>query len=158
MRHAISGSVVLIAMSMLSAAPAEATDIGEGAGALDGLTFDTRMSVAENGATYDSRFSFRDGQFYSVRCNTACDFGWTEYESWEEDGATHFSVVMTCSEAPHTVTWQGRVVGDRVEGSGVWRTERWYWTVVRNAVYDGALVEGDATPGPVPAPVPAVDG
>lgn len=109
------------------------------AGALDGLTFDTAMQVAENGATDESRFSFRDGQFYSVRCNAACDFGWTDYDSWEEDGATHFRVEMTCDEAPHRVIWQGRVEGDKVTGSGLWRTERWYWTVERNAVYEGAL-------------------
>lgn len=111
-------------------------------GALDGLTFDTLMHVAENGATYESRFSFRDGQFYSVRCNMACDFGWTDYDSWEDGAATRFRVVMTCDEAPHTVTWEGRVDGDTVVGSGVWRTERWYWTVTRNAVYEGARVEG----------------
>jgi hypothetical protein len=46
---------------------------------------------------------------------------------------------MTCEEAPHTVTWQGRIEGDRVTGSGLWRTERWYWTLERNAVYEGSL-------------------
>jgi hypothetical protein len=131
------GSVVCLGL-VLVAGPLAA----EGAartGPLDGLSFDTDMHVAENGATYESRFSFRDGQFYSVRCNEACNFGWTEYDSWEEGGATHFLVVMTCEEAPHTVTWQGRIEGDRVTGSGLWRTERWYWTLERNAVYEGSL-------------------
>ncbi|NJL94706.1 MAG: hypothetical protein HC915_13800, partial [Anaerolineae bacterium] len=84
----------LAAVILLASIDGAGADMASRSGLLDGLSFDTSMHVAENGATYESRFSFRDGQFYSVRCNQACDFGWTAYDSWEEDGATHFRVEM----------------------------------------------------------------
>jgi hypothetical protein len=148
MTHALSFRPLLSALACAAAlsAPASANDQQSLRGLLDGLTFDTDMHVPAVGETYESQFSFENGRFYSMRCNMACNFGWTEYDAWEEDGATYFSVVMTCDEAPHTVTWSGRIEGDVVEGTGVWRTDRWYWSVAREAVYAGERVDQSDAP------------
>ncbi len=115
--------------------------------ALDGKVFHTVDTVSETGEVLDDELHFRDGRFQSAMCQTYCDFGWSEYRTWEEDGVVHFTTLAICPEAPHTVVWYGTVIGDEVEFAGTWTTRRWYWTRQLNVT--GA---GSTTPPAAPAP------
>lgn len=110
-------------------------------GALDGRTFEILGTDLGSGAVLEDEIMFRDGTFQSVDCQEYCDFGWSEYQTKEVDGVTHFTVHMVCPEAPHTVVWYGTVIEDTLDIDVTWTTRRWYWT---NQIAIAAV--GSATP------------
>jgi hypothetical protein len=107
-------------------------DVPEGAwtdsGALDGLSFDIIGGDPDRGALLEDLIHFRDGKFQSVDCQNYCDFGWSDYQTKENDGVIHFTARTICPDAPHTVVWYGRIDGEEIEIEGTWTTRRWYWT------------------------------
>jgi hypothetical protein len=122
----------------LAAAPPVAAD--PASGPLDGLTFVSTIEVDAYDTPFDDRQTFADGTFLSEECQRRCDFGAAPYYTRREGDAVAFVVEMTCADAPQHVRWEGRVVGDRIEGTAVWTVERFYWTVVRTATFSGVLV------------------
>jgi hypothetical protein len=112
-------------------------------GALDGAVFDSVLTVDQYDAPFIDRMTFARGMFYSEECQHACDFGWADYHSRSEGDATAFVIEMTCSDAPQSVRWEGRVIGDRIEGDVVWTVERFYWSVRRTGRFEGRLVATD---------------
>jgi len=117
----------------------------EASGALDGRTFYTVDTVLETGDVLEDELVFRDGRFQSVMCQVYCDFGWSEYRTWEEGGAIHFTATTRCPDAPHTVVWHGTVTGDGISFAGTWTTRRWYWTRQLNVTGAGSTTPpGDA--------------
>jgi hypothetical protein len=132
----------------LALSPAGAANSGtptdKGGGVLDGLVFVTTMRVDEYDAPFDDRITFDNGAFHSEECQRACDFGWTAYYTRQEGDSVAFIVETACSDAPQSVRFTGRVTGSRIEGSAVWTTERFYWTVQRNATFSGTLASEPA--------------
>lgn len=97
-------------------------------GALDGLTFEIQGKDLSSGAELQDDISFRDGTFQSTDCEEYCNFGWSDYQTKEVDGVTHFTATALCPDAPHTVVWYGTVTGDEVAFEVTWTTRRWYWS------------------------------
>ena len=97
-------------------------------GALDGKSFDVTGSDLTSDTVYKDEIVFRDGTFQSLNCEEYCTFGWSDYQTMEIDGVTHFTATAICPDAPHTVVWYGTVAGDQMDVDITWTTRRWYWT------------------------------
>lgn len=97
-------------------------------GALDGRAFTILGVDVESGAVLEDELLFRDGTFQSTDCQNYCDFGWSDYQTKDIDGVTHFTATTICPDAPHTVVFYGQVDGDTITLEGTWTTRRWYWT------------------------------
>lgn len=134
----------LLALTALPLAAEAPPPPGTGArGALDGMVFDSVLEVDQYDVPFIDRKTFAEGMFYSEECQNACDFGWADYHTRVEGEAIAFVIEMTCSDAPQSVRWKGRVIGDRIEGHAVWTVERFYWTVQRTGRFEGRLVATD---------------
>jgi hypothetical protein len=110
---------------------------------LDGRVFYTVDRITGTDETLTDELHFRDGTFQSAMCQEYCDFGWSDYREWQEDGVIHFTATTICPDEPHTVVWHGQVTGDEVTLEATWTTRRWYWTRQMHAT--GA---GSETPPP----------
>ncbi len=141
-RFACALPAVLMASLALPAAGApeggRSTDAARGA--LDGLVFVSTIDIEGSDRRFSDRKTFADGTFFSEECQRACDFGAAPYYTRAEGDAISFVVDMACSDAPQSVRWEGRVTGDRIEGTAHWKVERLYWTVERRAAFEGELV------------------
>lgn len=107
--------------------------------ALDGMVFYTTDTIVETGDVVIDEFHFKDGTFQSSMCQIYCDFGWSDYKTWQEDETIHFYVVTRCPDAPHTVVFLGKVVDGQLTFAGTWTTRRWYWTHQINVTGFGAM-------------------
>lgn len=96
--------------------------------ALDGQSFATTDQLVGRDTVLEDVLHFVDGRFQSEMCQQYCDFGWTPYETWTDDGTIHFTATTRCPDAPHTIVWVGSVTDGTMSFSAQWRTERWYWT------------------------------
>lgn len=108
-------------------------------GALDGKAFVSTIMVDQYDRPFQDRLVFKDGAFFSEECQRQCDFGWEDYYTRVEGDSIAFVVDMVCEDAPQSVRWEGRVTGDQIEGTAVWKVERFYWTVERHATFSGSL-------------------
>ncbi|WGH79650.1 hypothetical protein [Jannaschia ovalis] len=106
-------------------------------GGLDGRVFATSDVIHETDTVMEDELHFRNGRFQSARCQEYCDFGWSEYRTWQQDDVIHFTATTRCPDAPHTVVWLGTVTGDAIAFKGTWTTRRWYWTRQLNATGAG---------------------
>jgi hypothetical protein len=97
------------------------------------------MDVGSYDEVFEDRLTFQQGRFVSAECQRVCDFGETPYSTRFDGTAIAFSVTTRCKEAPHSVQWEGRVIGDRIEGTVVWTVNRFYWTVQRHGTFSGKL-------------------
>jgi hypothetical protein len=104
---------------------------------LDGLVFYTTDTVVETGDVIYDEFHFVDGTFQSSMCQIYCDFGWSDYQTWQDGEVLHFTATTRCPDAPHTVVFYGTVSGDTVSFEGTWTTRRWYWTHQVNVIGAG---------------------
>ena len=116
----------------------------EAGSALDGMTFFTTDTIVETQDVVLDSFRFRDGTFQSSMCQVYCDFGWSEYQTFVEDGVLHFTATTRCPDAPHTVVFYGTVIDGRVSFEGTWTTRRWYWTHQVNAIGSGTTTPTEA--------------
>ena len=118
-------------------------------GALDGRSFEVLGKDAKSGAVLEDLLIFRDGGFQSVDCQNYCDFGWSDYQTKEIDGVTHFTVRAVCPDAPHTVVFYGQVDGNDITADATWTTRRWYWTnqIVLTATGELVATSGDSVEG-----------
>lgn len=115
----------------------------EPAGTLDGRVFHTNDRIEETGEELKDELRFVDGRFQSAMCQIYCDFGWSEYRTWEDGGVIRFTATSICPDAPHTVVWYGTVTGDDISFAGTWTTRRWYWTRQLNVSGAGSVVRTD---------------
>ncbi len=143
-RRAFAFSAILAAsLALPGAVFAEGDARPEAAhGLLDGLVFVSTIEVLGTDRQFPDRKTFSDGMFFSEECQRACDFGAHAYYTRAEGDSTAFVVDMACSDAPQSVRWEGRVTGDRIEGTAHWKVERLYWTVERHATFEGMVVKG----------------
>lgn len=117
--------------------------------ALDGKSFFIQAEL-DNGAEGETdTLVFEDGRFMSMDCETYCNFGFSEYRTWIDGDAIHFTTVAKCPTAPHTVVWHGWIVDDQITVDMSWTTRRWYWTHQITGTGSGSLVPGgkDAVSG-----------
>ena len=113
-------------------------------GVLDGSVYYTTDEIIQSGEILLDEFHFKDSTFQSAMCQTYCDFGWSDYMTWQDGEITHFYAVTHCPDAPHTVVFVGKVVDGKLSFEGTWTTRRWYWTHQVNAI-------GEGTTTPTPA-------
>lgn len=111
---------------------------------LDGQVYYTTDRIVQTDDVILDEFHFRDGTFQSAMCQVYCDFGWSDYKTWQDGATTHFYAVTRCPDAPHTVAFLGKIVDGTLTFEGTWTTRRWYWTHQINAV-------GEGTTTPTPA-------
>jgi len=104
---------------------------------LDGQVFYTTDRVLQTEDVILDEFHFRDGTFQSLMCQIYCDFGWSDYMTWQDGETTHFYAVTRCPDAPHTVVFLGKIVDGTLTFEGTWTTRRWYWTHQINVVGEG---------------------
>lgn len=115
-------------------------------GILDGMTFVVYGHDLGSGAELEDEIIFRDGTFQSVDCEEYCNFGWTGYQTKTINGVIHWTTTTICPDAPHTVVWYGRVMGDEVAIDATWTTRRWYWTnQIRMQVTGTAVAQESVT-------------
>lgn len=103
---------------------------------LDGMVFQID-AMLDNGQPQTDELRFQDGGFLSVDCEEYCNFGYSDYQTWVDDGVIHFTATARCPTAPHTVVWHGQVADDQIAVEMSWTTRRWYWTHQIKGVGDG---------------------
>lgn len=113
-------------------------------GLLDGKIFLSTLHVAEQDRVFEDQMTFDAGLFQSAECQRQCDFGKTAYHAENDGDAIVFRVQTTCKDAPQSVEWEGRVVGDSIEGTAIWKVKRFYWRIERRAVFSGSLAYSSA--------------
>ena len=137
-------ATTLIALLAFHGVPAEASDTAADGdavqGALDGMEFVARIDVDAYDTPFDDRQVFANGTMFSEECQRRCDFGAHPYFTRIEGDSIAFVSDMSCADAPQYVRWEGRVTGDRIEGTAHWTVKRFYWTVERFAKFSGQLV------------------
>lgn len=103
---------------LLLAVPARSTTDEAMRGPLDGKTFNGEAGYSDKEGKPDS-FVFTVGTFRSTGCDP---YGFTAaaYEALREGDVIRFKAV-TKSPTDGTITWMGKVEGDRIEGTAVWR-------------------------------------
>lgn len=108
-------------------------------GVLDGKVFVGTMHVDTYDKPFEDALHFDQGLFLSEECQRACDFGQTPYFTRREGDSIAFVVSTSCSDAPHSVQWEGRVTGNKIEGTVIWKSKRFYGTFTRNGTFSGTL-------------------
>ncbi|WP_424928857.1 hypothetical protein [Amaricoccus tamworthensis] len=114
--------------------------------ALDGRVFYTVDRIADSDDVLHDELHFVDGRFQSAMCQKYCDFGWSDYQVKQVNGALQFTATTRCPHAPHTVVWYGTVDDDSLRFQGTWTTRRWYWT---HQIYFEGRGTSTAPAGPV---------
>jgi hypothetical protein len=129
----------------IAATQAAATPVATGTGAhgvLDGMVFVSTIDVRDYDTPFNDRMTFSNGTFFSEECQRRCNFGTAPYFTRLEGDSVAFVTDMVCPDAPQSVRWEGRITGDRIEGTAHWKVERFYWTVERHATFSGRLEPG----------------
>ena len=107
---------------------------------LDGKSFSIDATLNNGAEGETDTLVFEDGRFLSMDCEEYCDFGFSDYRTWVEEGVIHFTSVATCPTAPHRVVWHGHVTGNDITVELSWTTRRWYWTHQITGTAQGSLL------------------
>lgn len=108
-----------------------------GAGALDGLRFDTRMGVQGKPADLVDFLQFNQGLFMSRECTDRCNYPPSAYFTRAVEGGTDFVVEAFCPTKATTMVWRGQIRGDRVSGTVTWHSRRFYRTATQVLEFTG---------------------
>lgn len=92
---------------------------------LDGKTFVGQSGKLGENASGEEELIFRDGMLYSVGC-AKYGFGESEYTTDVEGDRVHFRSTLQ-SETNGQITWDGTVVGNKLDANFIWTKKRWYW-------------------------------
>lgn len=117
-------------------------------GPLDGMRFVGTIGPDGQPGIEDTLY-FGDGQFWSqscVRCGFAPGFYWVRFI----EGAIHFQGELESAERGR-FTYSGVVRDGQVIAHIKWRHRRWYWSINRDFVFRGDLVETATTASAVSA-------
>ncbi len=109
----------------------------KGAGALDGLRFDTRMGLKGKPAELVDELQFDQGLFMSRECTDRCNYPPSAYLTRSVAGGTDFIVEAYCPTKTTTMIWRGQIRGDVVTGTVTWTSRRWYRSVTQVLSFDG---------------------
>lgn len=113
-----TGAVAVTVMRADPPAPVVPDIPWQAGGALDGRVFHTVDTIVETGEVLRDAPHFADGRFQSAMCREYCDFGRSEYRTWTDGAATHFTTTTASPDAPHTVVWHGQVTGNDIRFEG----------------------------------------
>jgi hypothetical protein len=104
------------------APPATASDTAHGARtpALDGRSFDVTLESADSQPVKDT-LVFQGGRFESTACTSLGFPQWSDYAAGTDGSATTFRG-MAKHPSGATMDWNGKVVGDAVEGTALHTT------------------------------------
>ena len=116
MNHALKQTLLSLAVFGIMLSPAMAADMK----ALDGKTYTIETTQVGAAKTETDDLVFAAGTFRSTGCDEY-GFAPAAYDTTGgEDGAMAFSVT-TKSDKEGTMTWNGNVKGDEIEGTAVWQ-------------------------------------
>lgn len=122
----------VLAAAALAPCPADA------GGLLDGRAFAGMIGPAGT-PDLEDRLYFDDGHFWSEIC-TRCGFVPGAYTAEETDEGIRFSGVLE-SDSRGRFEYSGLVSeAGGIEVTIDWTKERWYWTVERQIVFEGASI------------------
>ena len=136
------------ALSGPPAIPAEelrptAEVIGEGA--LDRMTFVGHVGTSDNPTRSDDTFVFDKGLFLSKECERICNFPARPYFVRSKADGVEFISETRCPYKDSKIVWRGTVKDGKVRGTSTWTSERWYWTIERDLVFEGTLSQQSAS-------------
>lgn len=144
----------IAAMAMLFAAAAmTSAAIGEtpgaGRGPLDGMIFVGKIGP-EGKPDFDEELHFNNGHFWSKNC-IVCGYQPSVYWVRTVGESIHFHGELL-SDSGSRFRYTGRVTGDRIKVTVRWTKSRWYWSIDRTLIFEGAreltrnaVSVGDAT-------------
>ena len=114
-------------------------------GILDGMTFAGNMRLASEPEGVDDSFVFADGTFVSTECDKRCGYPARPYFVRQLGRDVEFVSESRCLHKDAKIVWRGTVSDGRISGVSTWTVKRWYWTVERKFLFEGALMSS-ATP------------
>jgi len=120
------------------------TDVVEGSGILDGLTFSAMLGP--NGKPLDIQDSliFENGTFVSTECEKQCNYPAQAYFARRVGEKIEFISETRCLTKDAEIVWRGTIDGDNIKGIYSWTANRWYWTIEKEFRFEGIL-EGNTT-------------
>ncbi|MFT5731265.1 MAG: hypothetical protein ACI8PB_005462 [Desulforhopalus sp.] len=109
----------------ISCRPAYAGSPNVEKGVLDGMVFVGHVGPKGGDANGEDEVVFQDGQFLSTSCSKY-GFGSAPYTVSRKGNGIIFTAV-TLSPKNGQIYWKGKVVGEKVVATYIWKKERWYW-------------------------------
>ena len=112
---------------------------------LDGKSFSGELGLLGEPALTKDLLEFSDGMFVSKKCEEQC--GYTSAPYWMrevEDGVEVLSETP-CLNSDATIVWRGTIRDNKIEGTFLWTSKRWYWTIEKEFWFNGELVESKVT-------------
>jgi hypothetical protein len=108
---------------------------------LDGKSFTGELGLVGKPALTQDLFVFHEGMFASKECEKRCGYPEAPYWVRLEGDDVRFKSEAVCLKSDATMAWEGTVRGDEIEGTIIWTSRRWYWTIEKEFWFKGKLVE-----------------
>lgn len=110
-----------------------------GSGSLDGMTFSGQIFVDGEPLDVIDTWVFSQGTFESTECSNRCNYPPAPYYVREVGDAVEFVSELHCLDKDAKIVWRGTIENGRAKGNMTWTANRWYWTIEREFVFEGAL-------------------
>ena len=112
---------------------------------LDGKSFSGELGLLGEPALAKDLLEFTDGMFVSKNCEEQCGYTTAPYWMREVEGGVEVLSETPCLKSDATIVWRGTVRGNKIEGTFMWTSKRWYWTIEKEFWFSGELVESKVT-------------
>jgi hypothetical protein len=106
---------------------------------LDGKIFFGLHKKKGEEADHPEYLVFRDGMFFSSGC-LEFKFPPSSYSTDAEGGEIRFRAEIVSAKYGNML-WEGTLRDDVMEATSQWTHKRWYWSIERNFLYRGRLLE-----------------
>jgi len=123
----------------------EASEVSS-SGILDGMTFAGSMDPVGEMSAVDDTFVFENGSFASTECDKRCGYPARPYYVRHVGDEIEFVTQSHCLYKDARIAWRGTIKDGTLRGVSTWTVNRWYWTIEKDYVFEGTLVEST---GPV---------
>ena len=140
--------VIALAAAWLALSPTNRVKVAQvevvddgGTGILDGMTFAGSMRLASESQGVDDTFVFANGTFASTECDRRCGYPARPYFIRHVDGKIEFISESHCLYKDAKIEWRGTVEDGTIKGESIWTVDRWYWTIEKEFLFEGTLVD-----------------
>jgi len=116
-----------------------------GKGILDGMTFAAAMRLPGDTDDVDDIFVFANGTFVSTECDERCGYPARPYFVRYVDDAVEFISESHCLYKDAKIVWRGTIKDGKISGVSTWTVKRWYWTIEKELLFKGTLVDTAAS-------------
>ncbi len=109
-------------------------------GPLDGMRFAGMVGMTGAPLNVEDTWEFANGTFVSSECETWCNYPRAPYYVRQIGNRIEFIGETRCSDNDASISWRGVVENGTIKSQFTWTVARWYWTIRKDFLYEGQLV------------------